>query len=161
MRYAGGGLILMLLIGVGIYLFLQANNAQVVTQQAKPAQKAAVEMSGVGLRESFTMKPVEANGKVTGLEITSIDPASPLVDMYGLQKGDVVVEVGPFSFKSDDPEMMKAQLLEVGAHNHPLVILRQGKRMEVEKKGAAAEFLGGGGRTPGGNLNPLQGIPTH
>lgn len=152
-----GGLFLFLLLGVGLYLYLSAENARKVVTAAKPAREAAVEISGQGMRESFTLDTLEKDGKITGLEIKTLDAQGLLAKMYAVKVGDVIVEVGPFSIKDTDADMLKAQLLESGARQHKLIVLRSGQRVELENTGAAAKL---GGKTPGGNLNPV-GIPKH
>lgn len=157
-----GGLFLALLIGIGLYLYLSADSAQKVTKVSQPARDAAVEISGQGMKESFGVETVEKDGKVTGLLLKGLNPQGALASMYDVKLGDVIVGVGPFSIKDTDAEMLYAQLLEAGARQHKLTILRNGQRLELENHGAAA-ILGGKedkGRMPGGNLNPL-GVGTH
>lgn len=152
-----GGLFLFLLVGVALYLYLSADSAQKITTAAKPAREAAVEISGQGMRDSFTLETIEKDGKVAGLEIKTLDAQGLLAKMYAIKAGDVIVAVGPFSIKDTDVDMLKAQLLEAGARQHKLVVLRGGERVELENTGAAAKL---GGKTPGGNLKPT-GIPLH
>ena len=153
MKYGFG--LIVLLMGVALLLYLQAESATTVITASKPARETAERVAGVGMKESFKVSEVEANGKVTALEITELDPEGPLAKMYALKVGDKVIEVGPFSIRDTDVEMLKAQLLETGARQHKLVVLRGGEEVEL-----AFIEQGGKPRLPGGNLNPVA-IPLH
>jgi C-terminal processing protease CtpA/Prc len=153
-----GGLFLMLLLGVGLYLYLSAENAKTVITTAKPARELAEQVSGQGMRGSFALEKVESNGKVTGLRVKSLSADGLFAKLYDIRVGDIITGVGPLSIRDSDPEMLEAQLLEAGARPHKLMILRDGQKLELEHHGRAS---GGSGRVPGGNLNPtnLPGLP--
>src|SRR4051812_19112904 len=110
----GVGLIV-LLLGVGLYLWLQADSAKSTLQASKPAREVAVEISGRDMKGSYELTPVESNGKTTALEVTKLDATSPLASMYDLKVGDKIVEVGPLALRDSDAEMIKAQIAEAGA----------------------------------------------
>jgi hypothetical protein len=143
MRFGIG--LIALLMGVGLMLWLQADSAQKTMTVSKPAREAAEEISGQSLRGSYDLKRVENNGKVTALELSRIDPRSPLLNMYDIQVGDQVVEIGPFAVKGEDPELMEAHFAEVGHRNFKLTILRGGERFFLENHGAAAKMGGSEG----------------
>lgn len=153
MKYGFG--LIVLLLGVALLLYLQAENASTVITAAKPAKATAERVASVGMKDSYKVKLVEANGKVTGLEIAELDPEGPLAKMYDLKVGDKVIEVGPLSIRDTDADLLQAQLLEAGARQSKLVVLRGTERIELP-------FLESGSkpRMPGGNLNPL-GVPSH
>lgn len=146
-----GGLFLVLLIGIGLYLYLSADNAQKVLKASKPARATAEEVSGVGMKESFDVDTVEKDGKVIALKITRLDPTGPLAKMYDVKVGDELIQVG-IAVVKDDADMAKALLLESGLRQNVLTLLRNGQKLELTNHGAAS---GKEGRQPGGNLNPL------
>lgn len=157
-----GGLFLMLLMGVGLYLWLSADNAQKVVTASAPSRQAAAEVSGQGMKESFGVQVVEKDGRPQGLELKALVPGGMMASMYDLKLGDLIVGVGPFTIKDTESEMLYSQLLESGIRQHKLVVLRGGERLTLENHGAAARLGGNGGgqgsgqgRLPGGNLNPL------
>lgn len=150
-----GGLFLLLLIGVGLYLYLSAQSAQTTLTAAKPAKQAVVEITGQDVRGSFLATPVEKDGRLAGLEVKQLVPQSAMATMYDLQVGDVIVQVGPFGVKDTDADSLQAQLAEAGYRQHRLTVLRNGQRLELDNHGAAAEL---GGKTRGTPANPLQGL---
>jgi hypothetical protein len=152
MRFGIGFLVL--LIGLGLYLWMQADHAQATLNKSRPAREAASEVAGLDLRGSYDVKLNESNGKPVSLEFTRIESASPLLKMYDLQVGDKIVEIGPFPVKDTDSDMIKAQLAEVGMRQHKLVILRGVEKLELENHGQAARL---GGKDLGGGIT----IPTH
>ena len=132
MKYGFG--LVGLLVVVGIVLYLQAQSATVVTQAAKPARETVEQIAGVGMKESFVVEVAEDNGRFTGLTVKSIVAGGPMAKMYDLLAGDVVVGIGPFTPRDTDAEMMQAQLLELGARNNDLIVLRNGERVTLTKK---------------------------
>lgn len=150
MKYGFG--LIALLLGIGILLYLQADSGQKVMEASKPARETAERVAGVGMRGSFKVEPVEENGRLVGLELTELDPQSPLAAMYDLKVGDRIIEVGPLSVRSTDADLLTAQLMESGARRHKLIIQRAGERLELDYIDTPAQR---GPRTPGGNLSPL------
>lgn len=156
-----GGLLLMLLIGIGLYLFLAADNAKTVTTAAKPSRQAAEEISGQGMRESYTLENVESNGKITAFKLKTLDPNGPLARIYDLQVGDDIIEIGPFSVRSDDPGTLRALLEESGSRQQKIVVLRNGQKVELEPHGDVQKLLNGARGTPSPAANPTTpGVPT-
>lgn len=160
MRFGIG--LIALLMGVGLMLWLQADSAKTVTTAAKPARMAAEEIAGQELRGTYDVKNVETNGKLSGIEFTRIDERSILLRMYDLKVGDQIVEIGPFSVKDTDADMLKAQLAEVGYRQHKLTVVRNGERIVLENLGMAAK-MGGKEIPKGQGINGPNGvqIPTH
>lgn len=150
MKYGIG--LIALLLGIGLLLYLQADRGKKVIEQSRPARETAERVAGVGMRGSFKVEPVEENGRLVGLELTELDPQSPLAAMYDLKVGDRILEVGPLSVRSTDADMLTAQLMESGARRHKLVVQRGEERLELEYRDASPMR---GPRMPGGNLNPL------
>lgn len=148
---------MLFLIGFGLYLYLSAENARTVTQQAKPARAVAEQVAGVGMRESFDAVPAEQGGKFVGLDIKRLDAAGPMAAQYDLRVDDRIVQIGPITARESDPDLFSALLQEAGSRLHKLTILRDGQRLELDNQGPAT---GKQPRQPGGNLNPLS-IPSH
>lgn len=160
MRFGIG--LIALLMGVGLMLWLQADSAKTVTTAAKPARMAAEEIAGQELRGTYDVKNVETNGRFSGLEFTRIDERSILLRMYDVKVGDQIVEIGPLAARDYDSEMMRAQLMEVGARQSKLVVLRNGEKIALENMGMAAK-MGGKDIPKGQGINGPNGmnIPTH
>jgi hypothetical protein len=95
------GLVALLLAGL-IMAYVWADHTQTVSKVNKTIQPQLKQLAGQSPDGTPAVKsakyaPVEANGVLKGVKITSIDLAGGLHTYWGLQANDVVTRIGPFT----------------------------------------------------------------
>lgn len=174
--------ILSLLVCVAIILFVMYSGPgggymPTALKAGHSAQSQAQQLSGrnengMPVQDTIGLKEVDKNGNEYGLKVHMILPTCPLISMYGLQKGDVITQVGPLTMREEnDPEMMKDQVYEAGQQGRSIVIERDGKKLTLQPHGPLQEAHPGlfpKAQQPTDQSSPLQQqlkaiqqIPTH
>ena len=137
---SAGGLLLALLIGIALLVYLQAENATVVTKAGKQAQTQVREIAGVDendapVTDSINFAMHGNGGRFDGVEISSVTAGGSFDRKYGLQSGDIVTEIGPQPIRdsilitSDDSA--KAMLQDAYQRSLPLTVRRGDARLTL------------------------------
>src|SRR4051794_20922737 len=92
-----GLLALLVVVAIIFILFTQdAQHAGKVQKEVRPQveQLAGVDASGQRVSDTYSLEAVEEHGRFHGERVKSIQPNSMMKSFYGLQEGDVIIEVG-------------------------------------------------------------------
>lgn len=138
---AGIGLV-GLLIGVGLLVYLFAENSIPTARQGKAAQEEAQQIAGYGedgrsAMESISVSRQEKNGKLVALNVDSIVPNGAMQKFFGLQAGDSIIEIGSQAGMEKVKEliggddMAEPKLLEAFQQKRQLVVQRNGKQITL------------------------------
>lgn len=108
-----------------------------IGKQVKPQvqQLAGTDERGNRVSDSYTLK----NEFGRGLRVIELSRNSAMRAFYGLDKGDLILEVTargglPMTLKETDADTMKAYVAEAYQFQLPIVIERKGQRMTLPNK---------------------------
>src|SRR5439155_9132619 len=99
-------------------------------------------------RKSISSDAESSAGRMNTGIVTAIDTSGPMATYFGLQTGDSIVEISPqggalMAVKDmNSAEEAKDQLLSAYQNSQPITIVRDGKRMTLPAKPAAAAGAG-------------------
>src|SRR4051812_44607202 len=143
MRAAFG--LVSLLVVVAIILILFSMYSIPAAKQGKVAQNQARQIAGrdednAPVTDAVTLDAQDRNGRMEGAVVTSIVPNSALQQRYGLQNGDVILEMGPLSVKTNmsSPSEAKDFLLDAYQKSQPVVVMRGSERFTLPQDAARA-----------------------
>ena len=143
MRAAFG--LVSLLVVVAIILVLFSMYSIPAAKQGKVAQNQARQIAGLDednapVTDAVTLDARDRNGRMEGAVVKSITPGSALQKRFGLQPGDVIVEMGPLSVKENMSSAGEAKdfLLDAYQKDQQLVVLRGSERFVLPQDMARA-----------------------
>jgi hypothetical protein len=143
MRAAFG--LVSLLVVVAIILILFSMYSIPAARQGKVAQNQARQIAGVDednvpVTDAVTLDAKDRNGKMEGAVVTSITPGSALQKRYGLQNGDVILEMGPLSVRENMSSASEAKdfLLDAYQKDQSVVVRRGSERFTLPQDMARA-----------------------
>ena len=129
MRMAFG--LVSLLVTLGIILMIFKMVEAPVIKEGKKTQDQARQMAGRDeegerVTNAVTLDQQDVDGKMQSVSVTDITANSALQQRYGLQKGDVILEMGPLSVRGNmsSADEAKDMLQDAYQKNYPLVVLR-------------------------------------
>ena len=181
MRVAIG--LVAVLIAVGVVVWIMHTSELPAVQNAvnvkKKIEPQAQQIAGVGAdgqdaRKSITLDAETSNGKVTSVDVTSIDATGPMARYFGLQVGDSIVEIGtqggvmtPVK-EISDAAAAKDELLRSMQNFQQIVVVRNGTKMTLPAgpaKNDSAVAPAGAAPAPGSSLQnqleQVQKVPSH
>ena len=88
---------------------------------------------------ALTVRDMDADMKFwsdkMGLDVTGdkkfADEANRL-DLYGLKKGDCIIQAGSFDFRGEDEQMAKPMIFQEGYQKQlPLIVMRDGEKISL------------------------------
>ena len=90
-----------LLVGALIIAYIWAVDTKTVSTVNKQVQPQVQKMAGknfdgTSALHSIVLAPFPPNGTMKGATVTSIDPASSILEYWGLLPGDVILTIGEF-----------------------------------------------------------------
>lgn len=110
MKAAFGLVGILAVIGVIVWIMGKSGGALDHVQNVKQASDvAAADVRQFGgsardgtmtFKESISVDAQSAGGKTVALLVERVDPAGPAATYYGLQRGDLITDIGPISVKS-------------------------------------------------------------
>lgn len=120
-----------LLVTVAIILLLFKFYTAPMLDQSKTARQQARQIAGrdeegVAVTNAVILDAVYKDGQMVAATVTDITPGSELQKHYGLQKGDVITDLGPLSIKGhiSSPDEARDFLLDAYEKNQPIVVQR-------------------------------------
>jgi hypothetical protein len=136
MRMALGLVSLLVVLGIVMLLF---NFYQApMLKQGKTMRDDAQQLAGRDennepVHHAVTLDAQDRAGKMEAAVVTGITAGSTLETHYGLQKGDVIVELGQVTVKGNihSADEAKDFLLYAYQRNEPVVVLRGGERLSL------------------------------
>jgi hypothetical protein len=159
MRAAFG--LVSLLVVVAIILILFSMYSIPAAKQGRVAQNQARQIAGLDednapVTDAVTLDAKDRNGKMEGAVVTSITPGSALQKRFGLQNGDVILEMGPLSVKENMSSASEAKdfLLDAYQKDQSLVVMRGSERFTLPQDMARAAAAAARAPAPGANPNP-------
>ena len=159
MRAAFG--LVSLLVVVAIILILFSMYSIPAAKRGKVAQEQARQIAGrdednAPVTDAVTLDAKDRNGKMEGAVVTSITPGSALQKRYGLQNGDVILEMGPLSVKENMSSASEAKdfLLDAYQKDQAVVVMRGSERFTLPQDMARAAAATARAPAPGANPNP-------
>lgn len=130
-----------LLVTIAILAILWSSSMQQTARSGNVAREAAeqiagVESSGLGGRVSDHMQLGEytSNGKLEAITVKKLETGSSMQTYYGLRQGDQIVEVGPMKVRDMDGGLATAMVQEAYQRQSPLVVWRNGQRLELPRE---------------------------
>ena len=152
MRMAFGLIGLLVAIGVIVWIISAVGapsmqNAANVQKNVKPkVEQIAGKDSATGedARKSISLDASSRNGKMTGVLVTALTPGGAFEKYFGLQRGDVIIEIAPaggaFMPVSDmsTPAEAKDQLLSAFQNSQQIVVMRNEQKATLPAAGSKA-----------------------
>ena len=136
MRIAFG--LVSLLVVLGIIMLLFSTYSAPMLKKGKTAQDDARQIAGrdennAPVTDAVTLDGQDRNGRMVGAVVADIVAGSTLQSHYGLQKGDVIMEMGPLSVKDHmgSPSEAKDFLLDAYQKQQPLIVMRGSERLAL------------------------------
>lgn len=134
MRIAFG--LVSLLVVLGIIMLLFSTYSAPMLKKGKSAQDDARQIAGrdennAPVTDAVTLDAQDRNGRMVGAVVADITAGSTLQNQYGLQMGDVIMEMGPLSVKDHmgSPSEAKDFLLDAYQKQQPLIVMRGAERL--------------------------------
>jgi hypothetical protein len=162
MRMAFG--LVSLLVTLAIILFIFKYIEAPTIKEGKKAQDTARQMAGrdeEGQRvtDAVTLDSQDRAGKMESVVVSDIKPNSALQQRYGLQKGDVILEMGELSVRGymNSPDEAKDFLLKAYQENRNLVVIRGWDKLTLPMNENVARAAAAKTTTPGGTAQPAPG----
>lgn len=167
MRAGGIGLV-GLLITFAIIMYLMGGKGctgqsylQTMMNVKKEKEPWAQQVGGKDVRgrpfsESLTVESWPESGNMRGLEVKTVDPAGPAATHFGLQVGDVILEIGMQDVGGPIIDSVGAGndfLTEAFAKSFPITVRRAGEEMSLPSAAAPA------GAAPANNAGGLPPLP--
>ena len=164
MRMAFGLVSLLVTLAV-ILMFFKSVQAPML-KEGKKAQDQARQMAGRDedgerVTNAVTLDAQDRGGKMEGVIVTDIKPNSALQQRYGLQKGDVILEMGPLSVRGNmsSPDEAKDMLQDAFQKDYNLVVVRGWDRLTLPMPEGAAPAPTASAGPAGAPAYPTAGTP--
>lgn len=171
MRAAVGLVGLLICLGVTVY-FMGAKGGELdrtkaVLDAGKKATEAANQLSGrdratgAPARESATLEAqTNGNGAINGILVATIVSDGAYATFWGLQRNDVITEIGPLDVKGQITSESDANVMVQDAYQRhmSLTVLRDGQKTTLNGQEPTPPKSSGKSNDP---LDVLQQIPTH
>ena len=129
MRMAFG--LVSLLVTLAIILWIFKTYEAPVLKEGKKAQDQARQIAGrdeegAPVTDAIKLDAQDRNGKMESVLVTDITPNSALQQRYGLQKGDVILQMGELTVRDSmsSPDEAKDFLLKAYQEGRNLVVIR-------------------------------------
>jgi C-terminal processing protease CtpA/Prc len=165
--------LLALLLGVALIFYLMfASGGKGSVGQALQVQKETQsfgnEISGKDAEGKLVTQSIVFDAGAKGIVVQSVTAGGAFATKYGLQAGDVILEIGPLVAKDQaaDNHTADAYLRDAYARSEPLVVQRAGQRvtLPIVQTGVNPGTLQR--TTPRGQLEDIlkrkaEDVPTH
>jgi hypothetical protein len=136
MRMAFG--LVSLLVTLFIILMLFKTYEAPMLKKGKSATDDARQLAGrdednAPVTDAVKLEAQDRNGKMEGALVASITPGSTLQKKYGLQSGDVILELGQLSVRGNISSADEARdfLLSAYQRNEPVVVMRGSQKLTL------------------------------
>jgi hypothetical protein len=154
-----------LLVALGVVVWLMSaelgHDKAVIDAGNKATDQINVvagrDQSGAPVKESATLEPQQLNGKTESILVTSVVADGPYAKVWGLQRNDAIVEIGPLPVSQVVTDAGAADdfVMDAYQHGEALTVFRDGKKIELNPQSALTPALSG---AP--NAAPSNGAPT-
>ena len=126
-----------LLVAIGVIVAMMAVNhpadtvrrAEPVKQQAQ--QIAGYDSEGVPAKDSVTLSPELANGKLKYVLVEEIVAGGAFEKYYGLRRNDWIIAAGPMNLRDEDGEMAVELIQKAYQQRWTLTVMRGGQKLEL------------------------------
>ncbi len=129
------GLVGLLAAILVIVMFWMKHHPADTVRQAEPAKKQVEQMAGgspdMRAKDSITLEPILKDGKLRYVLVDQIVADGPMHKYYGLKRNDSIVATGTMDFKGEDGDMAVDLILRAYQTKDKLIVLRDGKRLEL------------------------------
>jgi hypothetical protein len=163
-----------LLVTLGIIVWIMGMYTPAVMKADKGAREQVNQIAGndpeTGARASYSadLQPLNSGGKLSGVLVTRVQDDGAYGKYFGLQRNDTIIAAVYQGARMDikdmngDEEMAKAQISEAYQRQGSLIVVRDGKQLELP--GAQAqEAVKAAEKTDDtalqNQLNAMQGTP--
>lgn len=128
-----------LLVSAFIVIYIWTEHTSKVSRAGREAEQRAQQFTGRGedgapVRDSITLKPVEAGGQTRAVLVEAVVPGGPMEKYYGLRAGDRIIRIGDRSVGLFDGEMAALQVIEAHRSGAPLAVVRDGKELTLPQR---------------------------
>jgi hypothetical protein len=164
MRVAFGlvSLLVVLAIILLVFNFYEAP----MLKQSKTTRQQAQQIAGrdednAPVTDAITLDAQDRNGRMEGAVVTDIVANSALQQKYGLQKGDVILELGDLPVKEymSSPGEAKDFLLKAYQENRPVVVMRGPVKLSLPQEAPARNAAASAAPPPVDPLAPASAQP--
>ena len=142
MRVALG--LVSLLVVVAIIMLLFNFYTAPMLKETKSTREQAQQISGrdednAPVTHAITLDAQDRAGRMEAAVVTDLTPGSKLETHYGLQKGDVILELGQVTIRGNITSADEAKdfLLHAYQRNEPLVVMRGSDRITLPQEAPA------------------------
>jgi hypothetical protein len=167
-----------LLVGLGVLVWIMSfelgHDKAVIDAGNKATDQINViagrDDNGTPVKQSATLEPQQENGKTTSILVTGVVADGAYAKVWGLQRNDAIVEIGPLPVSQvvTDAGAADDYVMDAYQHGEPLTIYRNGAKMELTPQSALTPPATPANHAPSGNplqnqLDAIQSqqIPTH
>ena len=162
MRMAFG--LVSLLVTLAIILFIFKYIQAPTLKEGKKAQDQTRQLvgrdeEGNRVTDAITLDARDRGGKMESVVVTDVVPNSAIQQRFGLQKGDVIVQMGDLSVRDNmsSPDEAKDFLLKTYQDNRELVVLRGWDKLTLPMNENVARAAAAQATTPGTPAQPAPG----
>ena len=164
MRMALG--LVSLLVVIAIILLLFTIYEFPMLKQSKSARQQAQQIAGrdenhAPVTDAVTLDALDRNGRMEAAVVTSIVPGSTLQAHYGLQNGDVILELGQLRIRDQlsSADEAKDFLLDAYQRNQPVVVMRGRERLVLPIDPHDQNMVAAAARASGAAVDPSGATP--
>jgi len=129
------GLVGLLAAILVIVMFWMVNHPADTVRRGESAKRQVEQFAGgspeMRAKDSITLEPIVKDGKLRYVLVDKIMADGPMEKYYGLKRNDSIISAGPLDFKDQDGEMAIELILRAYQTKAPIVVLRDGKRIEL------------------------------
>jgi hypothetical protein len=165
MRMAFG--LVSLLVVMAIILMLFKSVQAPMLKEGKKAQDQARAMSGrdedgVRVTDAVMLEGQDKAGKMESVVVSDVTANSAIQQRYGLQKGDVILQIGPLSVRDNMSSADEAKdfLLDAYQKNQDLVVIRGWDKLTLPMaEGSAPAVAAAPAPAPADSASPAAATP--
>jgi S1-C subfamily serine protease len=130
-----------LLVVAGIIMWVYSKTEIPTLKQSENATNQAQQLSGhdtdgTPVAQTMTLEAHSTNNQLDGILVKDVVAGGAMQRGYGLQKDDLIVEIGPLAVKdmNNDGDLAVAEAQEAYQKSEQIVVMRAGQRTELQLK---------------------------
>ena len=130
-----------LLVTAGVIMWVYSKVEIPTLKQGENATNQAQQLSGhdtdgTPVAQTMTLEAHSTNNKLDGILVKDVLAGGAMDRGYELQKGDLMVQVGPMDVQSwnNDGDLAISLAQEAYQKSEPIVVMRDGQRVELQIK---------------------------
>jgi type II secretory pathway component PulC len=130
-----------ILVVAGVIMWVYSRTEIPTLKQSENATNQAQQLSGhdtdgTPVAQTMTLEAHSTNNKLDGILVKDVLAGGAMERAYGLQKGDLMVQIGPMDVQSwnNDGELAISLAQQAYQQSQTIVVMRNGQRVELAPK---------------------------